>query len=264
MNTNKHFSAKAETPNSKLQKSTVIFMQLGLILALFMVYLALEYKTIKRYYVFKEPKKVASIDPYIPNEIHVIDPEKKPVKPRTTVKKVKILKPIIDKVHVIKNNKKTTNILPKNLLPTDGDQNTPQTLTANDIPSVDEPNHDTNEEVPFVKVEIKPTFYTCKNKKGEAERKCFNKIMQKYVTKYFNTDLAQNLGLSEGKHRIYVQFVIDKNGDIIRVHSNATNPRLKKEAERVVKKLPKMIPGKQRTHFVNVQYNLPINFIVQY
>jgi len=264
MNTNKHFSAKAETPNSKLQKSTVIFMQLGLILALFMVYLALEYKIIKKHYTFKEPKKTTALAYFVPDKFNVIDPKKKPIKPTTTVKKVKILKPVIDKVHVIENNKKVATTLPKDLLPTDDDQNTLQPLTANDIPSVDEQNSNTNEDVPFVKVEIKPTFYTCKNKKGEAERKCFNKIMQKYVSKYFDADLTQNLGLSEGKHRIYVQFVIDKNGDIIHVHSNTTHPQLKKESERVVKKLPKMIPGKQRTHFVNVQYNLPINFIVQY
>ena len=262
MNTNKHFSAKAETPNSKLQKSTVIFMQLGLILALFAVYLALEYKTIKKHYIFKEPKSVAMVDVYVPDAINVIEPKKKQLQKPVAIKKIKTPKPVVDKVNVIDDSKKIVNALPKELLSTEDNQNTPQ-LNINDIPSVEEPDTENKEDVPFVKVEIKPTFYKCKDKKGEAKKKCFNKILQKHINKYFDVDLAQNLGLSEGQHRIYVQFVIDKNGDITNVHSNATHPRLKKEAERVVKKLPKMVPGKQRTHFVNVQFNLPINFNVE-
>ena len=263
MNTNKHSSAKAETPNSKLQKSSVIFMQLGLIVALFAVYLALEYKTIKKQYIFDKPKSVAMVDVYVPDKFNVVDPNKKKPQKTTTVKKIIVNKPVLDKVKVVENNRKITNELPKDILPVDEDKPVQNPISVQDIPSVEAPI-ETDDDVDFVKVEIKPTFVKCKNKKGKAQEICFNKMMQKYINKYFDVDLAQNLGLDEGKHRIYVQFVIDKNGDIVNVHSNATHPRLKKEAERVVKKLPKMLPGKQRTHYVNVKYNLPINFNVVY
>jgi len=262
MNTNKHFSAKAETPNSKLQKSTVIFMQLGLILALFAVYLALEYKTTKKYYVFTESKPVAMVDDYVPDAINVIKPKKKSLQKPVAVKKLKTPKPIVDKFNVIDNSKKIVNVLPKDLLPTEDNKNTPQ-LNVNDIPSVDEPDIENEDDLPFVKVEIKPTFYKCKDKKGNAKKKCFNNMMKKHINKYFNANLVQNIGLKEGPHRIYVQFVVDKNGNITNVHSNITQPILKKEAERAVKKLPKMIPGKQRNSFVNVQFNLPIYFNVE-
>ena len=263
MNTNKHFSAKTETPNSKLQKSSVIFMQLGLILSLFAVYLALEYKTIYKVYAYVEPETKVNPDIYVPGEINIIDKQKNTPTKVTKVKPVTKPKPVLDKLNVIENNKKITNEMPKDLLDTEDDQNTKQAITVDEITSVELPNKPKDEDLTFVKVEVKPTFYKCKNKKGESQKTCFNKQMSKYVNKYFDVELAQNLGLEQGKHRIYVQFVIDKNGDIINVHSNATHPRLKKEAERVVKKLPKMIPGRQRLHNVNVKYNLPINFMVE-
>jgi protein TonB len=251
-----------ETPNSKLQKSSVIFMQLGLIVALFAVYLALEYKSIKKTYAFTEPKVVKETDTYVPENINIIDKHKPKIKV-THVKKVIIVKPVIDKIKVIENNKKILNKLPTDLQETDIDPNGNQPLTVDQIPSVEAPV-DEPDNLDFVKVEIKPTFFKCKDKKGEAQKRCFTKMMNKYINNNFDVDLAQELGLAEGNHRIYVRFVIDKNGNIVDVHSNATHPRLKKEAERVVKKLPKMIPGKQRTNNVNVKYNLPINFNVTY
>ncbi|HFS67392.1 MAG TPA: hypothetical protein ENK67_04190 [Flavobacteriia bacterium] len=262
MNTNKHSSTKVETPNSKLQKSSVIFMQLGLIVALFAVYLALEYKTIKKGYVYEASKTEKNVARYIPEKFNIIDKKKKTVRKTTKVKQVKIIKPVLNKIKVIENNKKVTTKLPSDILPPDDESTTTKQFAINEINSVDEPEN-IKEDVDFVKVEIKPTFFKCKDKKGEAQRLCFNKMMNKYISKNFDVDLAQELGLKQGKHRVYVQFIIDKNGDIINVHSNATHPKLKKEAERVVKKLPKMVPGKQRTHYVNVKYNLPINFNVE-
>ncbi len=262
MNTNKHFSVKTETPNPKLQKSSIIFMQLGLIFALFAVYLALEYKTIYKVYAYVKPETKITQDIYVPDNINIIDKQKNTSTKVTKVKPVTKPKTVLENVNVVKNEKKATNEIPKDIIDPEDDLPPTKQLNESDIPSVDVPET-IKENITFVKVEVKPTFFKCKNKKGKAQEVCFNKLMSKYVNKYFDVDLAQNLGLQQGKHRIYVQFVIDKNGDIINVHSNATHPRLKKEAERVVKKLPKMIPGKQRLHNVNVKYNLPINFMVE-
>jgi len=38
---------------------------------------------------------------------------------------------------------------------------------------------------------------------------------------------------------------------------------LEKEAERVISKLPKMIPGKQRGQLVRVPFSIPIVFMLQ-
>ena len=58
-------------------------------------------------------------------------------------------------------------------------------------------------------------------------------------------------------------FKIDKNGDITDVQARAPHVRLQEEAIRVVKSLPKMIPGKQRGRAVGVNYSIPIAFKVE-
>ena len=86
--------------------------------------------------------------------------------------------------------------------------------------------------------------------------------MNEFIAKKFNTDLAQELGLS-GIQQIRVFFKIDKNGDIVDIKARAPHPSLEKEAMRVIGLLPKMKPGKQRGKAVRVPYYLPIKFQVQ-
>ena len=67
----------------------------------------------------------------------------------------------------------------------------------------------------------------------------------KLINKKFNKDLAAVLGLS-GKLRIDNEFKIDKLGNVIEIKARAPHSRLENEAIKVVNKIPKMIPGKQR------------------
>lgn len=64
--------------------------------------------------------------------------------------------------------------------------------------------------------------------------------------------------------RVVVRFVVTKTGAIDQVTiARGKHPALDKEAMRVVKKLPKFIPGKQNGENVNVWYTLPVNFKLQ-
>ncbi|MCI8999193.1 MAG: energy transducer TonB [Muribaculaceae bacterium] len=64
--------------------------------------------------------------------------------------------------------------------------------------------------------------------------------------------------------RVVVQFVVTKTGDIGEVKVvRGKDPDLDKEAMRVVKSLPKFVPGKMNGHSVNVWYTLPIQFKLQ-
>lgn len=117
-------------------------------------------------------------------------------------------------------------------------------------------------EVPFAVIENVPVFPGCENKKGnEAKKQCMSEKITQFVNKNFNTELAGDLGLS-GRQRINVMFKIDKNGEITGVGARAPHPGLEREAQRVISKLPKMEPGKQRGKAVTVQYSLPIIFQV--
>ena len=63
--------------------------------------------------------------------------------------------------------------------------------------------------------------------------------------------------------RVYVSFMIDVNGNVVGVKSRGPDKNLEKEAQRIIDKLPKMIPGKQRGKPVRVPYSIPITFRLQ-
>ncbi|MBR3471367.1 MAG: energy transducer TonB [Prevotella sp.] len=64
--------------------------------------------------------------------------------------------------------------------------------------------------------------------------------------------------------RVVVQFVVEKDGSVTDVHAvKKVDPSLDKEAERVVKSMPKWIPGKQNGSPVRVKYTLPVTFKLQ-
>lgn len=64
--------------------------------------------------------------------------------------------------------------------------------------------------------------------------------------------------------RVIVQFVVTKTGDIGEVKiAKSIDRDLDNEALRLVKKLPKFIPGKMNGQAVNVWFTLPVNFKLQ-
>lgn len=73
--------------------------------------------------------------------------------------------------------------------------------------------------------------------------------------------MAKDAGI---KGKVYVTFVVDKDGSITDVKVlRGIGGGCDEEAVRVVKSMPKWTPGKQRGKSVRVQYNLPINFILK-
>jgi len=116
-----------------------------------------------------------------------------------------------------------------------------------------------NGEVPFAVIEKVPTFPGCEGLANEEAKKCMSKKIQQFAAENFNTKLADDLNL-KGKQRIFVQFKIDKNGNVADVRARAPHPDLEAEAIRVVNKFPKMQPGEQDGKKVGVLYSLPILF----
>ncbi len=118
---------------------------------------------------------------------------------------------------------------------------------------------------PFSTIKKVPVFPGCENEETNKEKKkCFSSNMQKFVTENFNADLAQTLNLSEGMHKIAVQFIIDKQGNASDIKVRAPHPKLKDEVIRVINKLPKMQPAEDENgKKVKVRYNLPIVFKVE-
>lgn len=64
--------------------------------------------------------------------------------------------------------------------------------------------------------------------------------------------------------RVIVQFVVEKDGSVTDVRvAKSVDPSLDKEAARVVKAMPKWIPGKQNGSAVRVKYTVPVTFKLQ-
>lgn len=106
------------------------------------------------------------------------------------------------------------------------------------------------EEAPYTVVEQMPEFPG-----GESA-----------LIKYLSTAIKYPRIATENgvQGKVFVQFVVDKDGGI----SNAKVVRgvdsaLDAEALRVVKSMPKWIPGKQNGETVRVSYTIPINFVLE-
>jgi TonB family protein len=73
-------------------------------------------------------------------------------------------------------------------------------------------------------------------------------------------ELAKDNGI-QGK--VYVTFVVSKDGSVANAEiARGVEPLLDKEALRVVNSLPAWSPGYQKGKPVNVQYTVPINFVL--
>ena len=114
-------------------------------------------------------------------------------------------------------------------------------------------------DVPFAVIEDVPVFPGCENESDK--RACFNKMIQKHIGKNFRyPEIPQEMGV---QGRVSVMFVIQKDGSIGNVRMRGPDKNLEKEAARIISKLPKMTPGKQRGRAVRVPFSIPINFKLQ-
>jgi protein TonB len=64
--------------------------------------------------------------------------------------------------------------------------------------------------------------------------------------------------------KVYVNFIVDRQGAISNVKVvRGVDPAVDREAIRVVKSMPKWIPGRQNGEAVRVSFTVPINFVLQ-
>jgi protein TonB len=233
-------------PKLRLENYSKIFTQLGLVLALFIVYVVMEHKTFEKTYEdLGEAVMTADLEE-IPPITMVAQPELPKPKP----------------------------ILPKEILIVDNSEDikedifeTTETEEDEGIFDIDAVEEVTDyepivEDVPFHIIEDAPIFPGCKGDQ-EALKACFNRKMQQHFGKKFDADLPNKLGLSAGKKRLIMLFKIDKTGDIVDVRVRAPHPKLEKEAKRIVSLLPRMKPGMQRGKPVGVKYTLPMRIDVE-
>ena len=89
---------------------------------------------------------------------------------------------------------------------------------------------------------------------------------EKAMYEYISTNICypETAAQNNIQGRVTVQFVVEKDGSIGEVKVfRGKDPDLDKEAVRLVKSMPKFIPGKMNGQAVRVWYTLPVNFRLQ-
>ena len=237
----------------QLEKFSTIFTQLGLVLTLFIVFLALEHETEKEVAVLK-PSSSELYEPVYSFKQPVI--LKRVEQVTEYPKKKKVLKEI-QKPKVVDNDTEITTVIE---MPVDEPM-----IDVTAIPQEKEEEiiDKTEDPISINNVQSTPVFKGCEGLSEEENRKCFERKIQQHVQRNFNSVLAQDVGLSSGKYKILTQFIIDKSGNVTDIQIRAPHTKLEKETDRVVNKIPQFQPGKQNNKEVKVKYTLPILFKVE-
>ena len=226
-----------------LKNKGPLYFQLGLILAMVLAYLGLEAS-------FRTETSEDSWK-YIPNEEIVLYEEIPILNPE---------KPVMREKKVVYN--------PSEILIDDTD--------PSDVEAVIEPvspqfpplpldsirySDPAKEEPPVILINLVdevPVFPGCEAVEKEQRLECFNQKIQEHIRKNFKyPEAAINLGI---RGKVNMSFTIDEHGRVGSLKMIGPSPILENEAERIILKLPVMIPGKQGGKPVKVPYSLPINF----
>ncbi|MEL0185738.1 MAG: energy transducer TonB [Flavobacteriaceae bacterium] len=129
------------------------------------------------------------------------------------------------------------------------------------VEEVEVVEEDLDLDVPFAIIEDVPLYPGCERVPKSQRRDCFQKEIQKHINKNFRyPEIAQEMGI---QGRVFVQFTIQKDGSISGIRTRGPDKNLEKEANRIISKLPRMTPGKQRGRPVRVPFSIPITFKLQ-
>ena len=222
-----------KSPKVSLEDKKLIYALMGGVLVLSICFVAFEWteKEVTKY-------DVVDTDFLIEEEIDIqqTTQETPPPPPPPAVQEVEVLDIVDDDV-------KTESVEIK----TEDDKDVEVVIA----PPVEAPVEEEVEEEIFVVVESMPEFPG-----GQQE-------MMKYIAETIKYPvIAQENGI---QGRVICQFVIEKDGRVtdIQVVRSSGDASLDKEAERVIKTMPKWKPGKQRGKPVRVKYTIPVSFRLQ-
>ncbi|UII80768.1 energy transducer TonB [Flagellimonas sp. CMM7] len=225
----------------ELKRNSVLYFSIGMATVLLLAYVALEWKT----YYPKTDWDVAEL-----NKIDELVEE-----PPITFQELKLPPPKIQTPPVIEIIDDEEDLEETVIESNEPDQDT-EIANIEDIAVIKDP---IDEVIPFAVIENVPVFPGCENESDK--RACFQEMMQKHIRRNFKyPENAIDMNL-EG--RVHLQFTIQKDGSIAELKMRGPHKVLETEAARIISKLPKMTPGKQRGNPVKVPFSIPITFRLQ-
>ncbi|WP_281542338.1 energy transducer TonB [Maribacter aestuarii] len=230
-----------KNPKADLTRNSSLYFVIGLFAVMLFTYVAFEWKT---YDKTNDYDISMNVDDLLDEEVPMTEQIKTPPPPPPPAAP-EIIEVVEDEEEVEETVIEST-----------------ETSQEEEIVEVDDVVVDEMEEdvdVPFAVIENVPVFPGCENESDK--RACFNSMMQKHIGKNFRyPEIAQEMGV---QGRVNVMFVIQKDGSIGNVRMRGPDKNLEAEAARIIGKLPRMTPGKQRGRAVRVPFSIPITFKLQ-
>ncbi len=224
-----------------LTKNSSLYFVIGLALVLFISWQAIEFKTYEKVYGYESLNVEDDDDEEIPITEQIKTPPPPPPPPPPAPEIIEIVE---DEEEVEETVIESTETDEEEII---------------EIVEVEEIYEDID--VPFAVIEDVPIFPGCERVKKSERRNCFQEQMNKHIRKNFRyPEIAQEMGI---QGRVYVNFIIAKDGQITNIRMRGPDKNLEKEAKRIIAKLPNMTPGKQRGRPVRVPFSIPITFRLQ-
>ena len=224
-----------------LTKNSSLYFVIGLSFILLVSWQAIEWKTYKKTYGYEALNVEDDDDEEIPITEQIKTPPPPPPPPPPAPEVIEIVE---DEEEVEETVIESTETDEEEIV---------------EIVEVEEEEVDID--VPFAVIEDVPIFPGCERVKKSERRNCFQERMNKHIRKNFrDPEIAQEMGI---QGRVYVNFIISKDGSITNIRMRGPDKNLEAEAQRIISKLPKMTPGKQRGRPVRVPFSIPITFRLQ-
>lgn len=116
--------------------------------------------------------------------------------------------------------------------------------------------------VPYELVGKFPMFKNCEHLTDLKDQKsCFQDGIMRHISENFRYPTQEKQMGIEGK--VFISFVISRNGTVENIRTKGNVSGFKKEAERLINSLPQFTPAEQRKKRVNMSYSIPINFKIK-
>jgi len=229
---------------AELRKNSSLYFVIGLSVILFISWQAIEWKTYdKNQYDYESLNVEDDDDEEIPITEQLKTPPPPPPPPPPAPEVIEIVQDEEEVEETIIESTETSN---------------DEIIEVDDV-DIEEEDEDIN--IPFAIIEDVPIFPGCEKVSKDKRRDCFQDQMNKHIKRNFRyPEIAQEMGI---QGRVYVSFIIDKDGSINNITMSGPDQNLEKEAQRIISKLPQMIPGKQRGRAVRVPFSIPITFRLQ-
>ncbi len=223
-----------KSPKANLENKKLLFTEIGLILALLVVYFAFEWSTAeKQVAVLEDTTQVVETEEMVP-----ITQETPP--PPPSAPKIPVLS---DQIDIVDDEIQVDDDMFMNL---EDDSN--MGVEIMDYVETVEEEVVEEEAIPFAFVEEKPSFMG-----GDAN--AFSKWVNERLV---YPEIAKENGVSG---RVTLLFTVNTDGSVSNVKVlRGVDSSLDKEAVRVVSMSPKWTPGKQRDRAVKVTYTFPVIF----